>query len=125
MEPFRQQKTKSTPEITFDKSQEIFEITGWSKPENTLEFYGPVINWLTEYSSQPNAKTVFNFNLEYFNSSTSKIILQIIRVLEVIHENGQKLEINWYYNDEDNLEAGEAYKSLTEVSFNCIKTTNN
>ena len=59
MKPLHQEKTKSTPEINFDKSQEIFEIKGWSKPENTLEFYEPVISWLTEYSAQPNPNTVF------------------------------------------------------------------
>lgn len=121
MEPFYNIGTKSTPDVILDKSKEIFQIKGWSKPENTLEFYEPIMNWLTEYTNNPNPSTIFTFNMEYFNSSTSKIFLTIIHILEELLKNGSAVKVNWLYGDEDALEAGEAYKSLTKVPFNFIE----
>jgi hypothetical protein len=123
MEPLYKEKTKSTPEVNLDKSKEIFLIKGWSKPENTLEFYEPVMNWFTEYTNNPNPSTTLTIDMDYFNSSTSKVLLNIINILEVILKNGLEVKVTWHYGDEDTLEAGEAYKSLTKVPFTFIEQT--
>jgi hypothetical protein len=117
MEPLCNAKTKSTPEVILDKSKGIFLIKGISKPENTVEFYDPIMNWLTEYTNNPNQSTVLTFDMDYFNSSSSKIILHIIQTLEEILKKGLEIRVNWCYGDEDTLEAGEAYESLTKVPF--------
>jgi hypothetical protein len=120
MEPFYSIGTKSTPEVILDKSKETFHIKGWSKPENAIEFYEPIMNWLTEYSNNPNPCTILTFNMDYFNSSSSKILLNIIHILEDILKKGE-VKVNWFYGDEDTLEAGQAYESLTKVPFTFIE----
>jgi hypothetical protein len=123
MEPLYKVKTKSTPEIILDHSKEIFLIKGNSRPENTLEFYEPIINWLSEYSNNPNPSTVLTFDMNYFNSASSKVFLNIVRVMEKIFENGTDAKVNWVSTDEDILEAGQAYESLTQVPFVFIEPT--
>jgi hypothetical protein len=119
MEPLNIKELKTSPQVIFDKSKEIFLIKGRSLPENSLSFYEPVINWLTEYINSPNPKTILTIELDYFNSASSKIILQIIQMLEIPVKNGYDIKINWSYQeeDEDILEAGQIYANLSHVPF--------
>ena len=121
MEPLYKEKTKSTPEVILDPSKEIFLIKGNSRPENTLEFFEPIINWLVEYSNNPNPTTIFKFEMDYFNSASSKIFLNLIHALENIFKKGTDVKVAWVSTDEDILEAGQAYESLTEVPFEYIE----
>ena len=125
METLYHLKTNSTPEIILDKSKEIFLIKGRSKPENAIEFFDPIMKWFYEYSNNPNQSTVLTFNMDYFNSSSSKIFLNIIRVLEIVFKKGSDVKVNWYYADEDILEAGQAYESLARVPFTFIEQLKN
>jgi hypothetical protein len=115
MNKFSIEGTEDTPKIILDKASGIFEISGRSLPEDSAEFYEPVLNWLESYGSQANPKTVFNFKLEYFNTASSKLILDILSKLEEI----QGVNIAWYYHedDEDMQEAGEEFSELVELPF--------
>ena len=79
--------TVKTPKVNFDAGTGILEIEGRSIPENSTEFYKPIFEWLDNYITSPNSKTVFNFKLEYFNTSSSKCILDLFRKLEKLHNN--------------------------------------
>jgi hypothetical protein len=111
--------TEDTPAIMLDSNNELFEIAGRSLPEDVASFYDPVLNWLTEYSEKPNAKTVFNFKLTYFNTASSKILLDILMKLEEIHSAGHEVLVKWYSpeDDEDMQEAGEEYADIVDVPF--------
>jgi hypothetical protein len=111
--------TEDTPAIMLDSNNELFEIAGRSLPEDVASFYDPVLNWLTEYSEKPNAKTVFNFKLTYFNTASSKILLDILMKLEEIHIAGHEVLVKWYSpeDDEDMQEAGEEYADIVDVPF--------
>lgn len=112
-----------TPEIKFNSESGVIEIKGRSIPENSIEFYKPMIDWLEEYSTSPQSKTIVNIQLEYFNTSSSKCILDVFKKLEVISKNGNEVIINWYYeeDDEDMLEAGEDYQSIIRIPFKMIE----
>jgi hypothetical protein len=71
----------------------------------------------------PLDKTVVNIRLEYFNTSSSKCILDVFKRLEAIHRSKHDVEINWFYeeDDEDMLEAGEDYDSIIKVPFKMIE----
>ena len=82
--------------------------------------------WLTgliAYKESPLPKTVVNIRLEYFNTSSSKCILDVFKKLEAIHKAKNEVEVNWYYeeDDEDMLEAGEDYESIIRVPFKMIE----
>jgi len=119
METIKIQGTEDTPKIILDAENEIMEISGRSLPEDVSAFYEPVLNWLNEYAENPNKKTIFNFKLTYFNTASSKLLLDILMKLEEMHENGNDILIRWHYpeDDEDMEEAGEEYADIVDVPF--------
>lgn len=123
MEPIIIEGTPKTPTIKFDSREGVFEIKGRSIPENSVEFYKPLNEWLDAYMQTPLDKTVVNIKLEYFNTSSSKCILDVFKRLEAIHRSKHDVEINWFYeeDDEDMLEAGEDYDSIIKVPFKMIE----
>ena len=116
--------TNKTPYIKFDPKNGVLEMTGRSIPENAVEFYKPLVEWIDKYSQNPNEKTVVNVQLEYFNTSSSKCILDVFKKLEDINKKDDKeVIINWYYeeDDEDMLEAGEDYQSILKIPFKMLE----
>lgn len=111
--------TSSTPQIYLNKDSGKFEIKGKSFPEESRSFYAPVFAWLEEYAKDPNEETLFEFKMEYFNSSSSLIILEILNLLDRIYKDGKKVAIAWNHLkiDDDMLEAGEEYSDLVSVPF--------
>ncbi len=123
MEPISIEGTAKTPTVKFDAGTGIMEIKGRSIPENSIEFYKPLVDWLDEYSRGPKELTQVNVQLEYFNTSSSKCILDVFKKLEAIQKGKQEVIVNWYYeeDDEDMLEAGEDYESIIRVPFKMIE----
>lgn len=115
--------TQKTPTVQFDPAKGVLEIKGRSIPENSIEFYKPLVDWLEEYSSSPTNKTIVNVHLEYFNTSSSKCILDVFKKLETLHKSNNDVQINWYYeeDDEDMFEAGEDYQSIINIPFKMIE----
>ena len=119
METIKIQGTEDTPRIILDTEKDLLEISGRSLPEDVSAFYEPVLNWLNEYAENPNDKTIFNFKLTYFNTASSKLLLDILMKLEELHEKGNDVLIRWHYpeDDEDMEEAGEEYADIVDVPF--------
>ncbi|MCB0396123.1 MAG: DUF1987 domain-containing protein [Flavobacteriales bacterium] len=116
--------TPKTPVVNFNSDQGVLEIKGRSIPENAIEFYKPLIEWIEGYSSSPKTLTNVNIQLEYFNTSSSKCILDVFKKLEAIHKGGHDMVINWFYeeDDEDMQEAGEDYQAIIGIPFKLIET---
>ncbi len=117
--------TDDTPNVTLDANNKIFEISGRSLPENPSKFYAPVLEWIDSYSENPNPKTVFDFKLEYFNTASSKLILDILIKLEKICNDGKDVLIKWHFpeDDEDMEEAGEEYADMVDIPFEQVSST--
>ncbi len=115
--------TPKTPTVNFDGNTGKVEIKGRSIPENSIEFYKPLVDWLEEYGKNPQPLTEVNIQLEYFNTSSSKCILDVFKKLEAIAKADNEVIINWYYeeDDEDMLEAGEDYQSIIRIPFKMIE----
>ena len=117
--------TKSSPKIELNFETNLHTIQGESYPENTIEFYTPILNWLKEYIENLNCQAVFNFEIIYFNSSSSKVLMDIFDMFEEAWEEEKKdIIINWIY-DEDNdaaLEYGEEFaEDLEFVTFKLVE----
>lgn len=123
MEPLIIKATESTPSVTLDKANGIFEISGNSLPENVIAFYEPVFNWINNYITNPNPSTNFVFKLTYFNTASSKTIFSILSLLESLLNKGYKIQIDWCYMeiDEDTLDAGKEYAGVVKIPFNFKK----
>ncbi len=114
--------TLKTPTIISDSENGIIEIKGRSNPENSSQFYKPLIEWVEQYSNNPPEKTTINIKLEHFNTSSSKCILDIFKKLEPIKKANLDILVNWYYeeDDEEMMEAGETYGTMTVIPFKMI-----
>jgi hypothetical protein len=125
METISIEGTPKTPTITFDTNKGFLEIKGRSIPENSIEFYKPLVDWLEKYATKPQPATNVNIQLEYFNTSSSKCILDVFKKLEAINKSGSQVVINWFYeeDDEDMLEAGEDYQAIINVPFKMVQVT--
>ena len=111
--------TRDTPGVILDSTNNKFEMNGKSLPEDVSSFYDPILAWIVEYSKNPNDETVFEMKMNYFNTASSKMLLDILFSLEELAEEGNKVKINWHYkeNDEDMKEAGEEYADIVEIPF--------
>ena len=111
--------TRDTPEIIFDQKNSQFEITGNSLPEDATKFFFPIFDWIEKYIQSPNKTTHLICNLEYFNSSSAKMLYQIFIELEKIKDSGNEIKISWYFEPGDKLieEKGLEYQSLFEIPF--------
>ncbi len=120
MEELKIEGSAKTPTIEFSTDGKLL-LKGRSIPENSIEFYKPILDWIENYGSAPKDTTVVNVQLEYFNTSSSKCILDVFKKLETL--SGTNIEINWYYeeDDEDMLEAGEDYQAIIDIPFKMIE----
>ncbi|MCX8112535.1 MAG: DUF1987 domain-containing protein [Bacteroidia bacterium] len=117
--------TFTTPEIRFDPAARHFFIGGNSYPENSLKFYGPVLQWVQNWASKhtPSSDTLtVEVKLEYFNTSTAKVLLDLFRLFESLHEKGQPVQIRWIYLKEDSEmeDAGLDYQAAVRVPFELV-----
>lgn len=109
------------PNIYLDVESGICEISGEAYLEDTVTFFLPIMKWLKEYF-QSGKQIIFNFKLSYFNTSVSKSIYEIIKLLEIYNKEGGMVEINWYYEKDDleMIEDIEDYQFLTSLDINTI-----
>lgn len=110
------------PTINCDAVKGLIEIKGKSTIANPLtEIYNSVFDWLEKYQENYQPETVVNIQLEYFNTSSSKCLLDIFKMLQTIHLENEdaNVTINWYYekDDEDMLEAGQDYQDMVKMPF--------
>lgn len=111
-----------TPTINFDYKNGELLISGRSIPENSVEFYEPVIAWLDEYKSSDGSGLNIDIKLEYFNTSSSKCILDLFKKLEELRDSSKDIAIKWYYeeDDEDMEEAGQDFQAIINVPMELI-----
>ncbi len=125
METLTIQGTPKTPTVEMNVDSGVIEIKGRSIPENSIDFYRPIVEWIDQYADSSAPETKVNIQLEYFNTSSSKCILDVFKKLEQVYKkNGDKgVTINWYYeeDDEDMLEAGEDYQSILKIPFKMVE----
>jgi hypothetical protein len=119
MEPIILEQTDRLPGVILNKAAGKFELKGTSFPEDSRVFYNPILDWLAKYEQNPNDFTLFIFKMEYFNSSSSLMILEILHSLDRIFETGKKVKVYWFYlePDIDMLDAGKEYATMVSVPF--------
>lgn len=119
MDTFKTTAADDTPEINLDAQNLVFSISGTSTPENAVEFYAPVIDWIDHNKDQFKDRLLCEFNFKYLSSSSHKMIYEILIRLEEIHKNGKEIEVSWKYKevDEDMFEVGQDFEALIKIPF--------
>jgi len=121
MNTYNKEGTKQTPQINFDLKSGTLLIKGRSVPENTIEFYKDLLKVLDEYSNAPAQITTVDIELEYFNTPTSSVILNVFKTLESIQNAGNKVQVNWNYVDEDILDSGQDYQRVSNIPIKMVE----
>jgi hypothetical protein len=118
--------TKATPHIYLDPNKGVIELKGMSIMEDPLSFYSPMIGWLNEYMRNPR-DTEVNIDLQYFNGNSAKVLLIFIKALSRIQDYGYKLEVKWFYDqdDEEVKNSGHTFSTMTKVNFHLVEKYRN
>ncbi|MEX1192222.1 MAG: DUF1987 domain-containing protein [Brumimicrobium sp.] len=119
MEKLELKATAKTPKILFDGESGEMHIRGRAIPDNSDEFWGPILQWFYAYATEPKPITSFVFDMEYFNISSSKPILFLLHKMNDLQEAGYEVSIEWRYpkDDEDMLETGNDYSCMVKIPF--------
>mgnify|MGYP003330314552 CR=1 FL=1 len=111
--------TPKTPQVDFIDSPLSMSISGRSIPENSIEFYQPLMDWVQAHLTDAGDSVEISIRLEYFNTSSSKCLMDLLKRIEKMPV---KSSVLWYYEDEDEdmLEAGEDYDAIINMPFRLI-----
>lgn len=122
MDTIRIAATEDTPNVVLDRDNKVFEISGRSLPEDVVLFYKPIIEWFDGLNDNPIDNMELSVKLEYFNTASSKLLLDIFLKLEEIKDSGSEIKIVWNYpeSDTDMREAGEEYSEIVEIPFDLV-----
>jgi hypothetical protein len=124
MENLNIEEGDKTPSFNFNAQSGILEIAGRSWPEHVLQIYAPAFKWVEEYSQNPAPKTIVNLRMEYFNTSSAKIVLDLLKKIDnTLSQKGHPVEINWYFeaDDPDLKEHGVIIKNILQSPVNLIE----
>lgn len=110
--------TRKTPEIVFKSNGELY-LNGISLPQNVIDFFMPVFTWLEELKTQSPQKIRFVIDLVYLDTSSTKAILSMLKVLKKMVPGEDDLEVVWKYEqgDMDMLDQGEVLQRTTKIPF--------
>ena len=118
MEAINLPATDDTPKVILDIEKEFFELSLRSLPENAIQFYTPLLQWLNNYSSSPKEATNFIFHFEYISTSSTKQVMKLILIIDQLAKS-KKVNIYWHYDkgDNDMMQTGERLEKLTAMKF--------
>lgn len=113
------------PGVEFNADNGICELFGESYLEDTLAFYAPLVEWLENFLKNEDKKLVFNFKLHYYNTSSSKCIVDILVLFKEFKDKGSEIDVNWFFNDksddsEEEIEEVEDFILETGLNINLI-----
>ena len=116
------ESTKITPFFQLDLRTGTLEFRGRSSPSASRSFYYPILESIETAFRKGTTTLTANFAFEYFNTSSSKCLMDILKRLAMYKNSGANVVINWFYEecDDDMRETGEDYEDILGVSFNHI-----
>jgi hypothetical protein len=117
------ESTRVSPFISYSPNQNILSLRGRSSPENPIEFYKPVFEFLENFKGSESSSITVDVCLEYFNTSSTKVLFNIFKVLDRLKTNNINATVNWFYEewDDDMMEIGEDFSQDLDMSFNLIE----
>lgn len=111
------EKTRKTPYVFFDSSTGVLEMTGSLLPTNSVGFFNDIFKMVEDYLKNPAPKTTLKINLDYFNTSSSKLLLHMFIQFEALIPMGKEVYLEWHYDEEDldMYDAGKTYEASIKL----------
>ena len=119
-------QTPHSPEIIIDPEKKIFKISGRSLPEEVMDVYHSVLDWVDKNGAQVVTENYnVSINLFYFNSPTARVLHKILKKLDSEYSNQPDFSVNWHYENEEDLEDAQDLLDEIKIPVNYIKTPDN
>lgn len=114
MELFERIQSETSPGIIMDPTKGFIKLYGRSIPNDAESTFRPVLDWMKEYIQNPQESTVFECEMDYFNSSSQKYMADIFKMSNQLFKKGKQIKIVWKYSkeDEDMKLIGEQFQNL-------------
>ncbi|MFN6036847.1 MAG: DUF1987 domain-containing protein [Bacteroidota bacterium] len=124
MEPLFIEKTFSTPLVQFTDADKSILIEGRIIPEDANTVFAPIVQWVDNYFTEGNNELKIVFRLYYYNTSSSKKIVQLLKRLDEIFSTGKQISVIWEYEegDDDCMRDGEDYKNLVKYPLDVVES---
>lgn len=117
METLRIAGTRSTPEVLFDHASGELSLSGESYPENSFEYFRPLLAWVSRLLAVHTGPVTLNVRLRYLNTGSTKCMMDILDLLEDAHLHGKHAVVNWYCDEEDDRARETAAEFSEEMSL--------
>ncbi len=113
--------TDDTPEVILDYDKGIFSLSGRSLPENAVDFYLPILEWMNALGEQSLNDITFDFKLDYFNTSSAKQLTKLLLILQKIALD-KNVQVNWHYfeDDTDIMQSGARFAKLIDANIKLL-----
>lgn len=117
---------EDSPAVLMDLDKKMLIIEGASFPEDAIETYKPIIDWLNANIDKLDSLSVI-FDYSILSSASNKMVYEILLKLENLYKKNNNVTIKWYYEtyDEDMKEEGLGFKSNVKVPFEILPKENN
>lgn len=113
--------TGSTPEIILDIEAKTLQIKGICTPENPRLFFEPIFQAMDDFQKS-NEKILVEICLDYFNTGSSKCLLNLFYMISNNPTLKTNSEVNWVIEDSDPdiKESGLLFEEITGLKFNYL-----
>jgi hypothetical protein len=114
--------TEKTPRIEYNSATGELLMEGICIPEQTHDFFKPVLNFIDTLETSPPKHFILTANLHFFNTGSARYILEVMKNARKLKEKGVDVKFKWRYNeeDEDIEEAGRSYSFILNEPFEMI-----
>lgn len=115
--------TSRTPAVVIDNDAHLFTLSGESYPEDISGFYGPLRVALNEALEQAETDFKVEIKLVYFNSSSARVLMEIMDQMDEKAGEGKNIIVQWYCDPDDEITrefAEDICEDLENLTFNII-----
>jgi Sec7-like guanine-nucleotide exchange factor len=123
MELLERIQSETSPGIIMDPKKGFIRLSGRAIPNDAERIFRPVLDWMNEYIQNPQDSTVFECEMDYFNTSSQKYMADIFKMSNQLFKNGKKVKVIWKYSkeDEDMKLIGEQFQNIIDFSINFVE----
>ena len=114
--------TLSSPCVDADEAAGVLVLSGESYPENSFEFFRPILTWCADFLARDDRPLTVDLRLTYLNTSSIKAMMDLLDTLEDAHRAGRTVAVRWYYDQENDraLDLAEEFKEDLTLPFHTI-----
>ena len=127
MQRYELKQSSKSPKIILDHEKGEMFLGGRSIPDNALDLFGPMLDWASKYIEDPQKMTKITFDFEYYNTASSKSILEFLLIMNELQKKSCEIKVYWHYkeDDDDMMEEGEVYSDIVNIPFEFVVQPSN